>query len=61
MHANLTCALQLVLNNFQQPPPGQPAKPELKLLTTMFQGLFPAIQVEKVCAGCQAWENRVLF
>lgn len=36
----------LVLNNFQQPP-GQPAKPQLKLLASMFQGLFPPIQVDK--------------
>lgn len=36
----------LVLNNFQQPA-GQPAKPQLKLLASMFQGLFPPIQVDK--------------
>lgn len=36
----------LVLNNFQQPADG-PALPQLKLMSTMFQGLFPPIQVEK--------------
>ncbi|EIW66588.1 hypothetical protein TREMEDRAFT_74754 [Tremella mesenterica DSM 1558] len=36
----------LVLNNFQQPAEG-PALPQLKLMSTLFQGLFPAIQVEK--------------
>lgn len=35
----------LVLNNFQQPP--NAPIPQLKLMSTMFQGLFPAIQVEK--------------
>ncbi|CAD6566431.1 MAG: hypothetical protein TREMPRED_002581 [Tremellales sp. Tagirdzhanova-0007] len=37
----------LVLNNFQQPPDG-PHLPQLRLMSTMFQGLFPAIQVEKL-------------
>ncbi|EJT46811.1 rRNA binding protein [Trichosporon asahii var. asahii CBS 2479] len=36
----------LVLNGFQQPADGQPM-PQLKLMSTMFQGLFPPIQVEK--------------
>ncbi|WVQ94731.1 hypothetical protein IAU59_001811 [Kwoniella sp. CBS 9459] len=36
----------LVLNNFQQPANG-PALPQLRLMSTMFQGLFPPIQVEK--------------
>lgn len=36
----------LVLNGFQQPPDGTPM-PQLKLMSTMFQGLFPPIQVEK--------------
>ncbi|WOO85192.1 Brix domain-containing protein [Vanrija pseudolonga] len=36
----------LVLNNFQQPAEG-PALPQLKLMSTMFQGLFPPIQIEK--------------
>ncbi|ORX33629.1 Brix domain-domain-containing protein [Kockovaella imperatae] len=36
----------LVLNGFQQPADG-PAMPQLRLMSTMFQGLFPAIQVEK--------------
>ena len=36
----------LVMNNFQTPA-GQPPKPHLKLITSMFQGLFPPIQVEK--------------
>ena len=35
------------MNNFQTPA-GQPPKPHLKLITSMFQGLFPPIQVEKV-------------
>ncbi|KAK4687610.1 ribosome biogenesis protein SSF1/2, partial [Tremellales sp. Uapishka_1] len=37
----------LVLNNFQQPA-GSTALPQLRLMSTMFQGLFPPIQVEKV-------------
>lgn len=37
----------LVLNNFQQPPAGQTPKPQLKLMASMFQGLFPPIEVEK--------------
>jgi hypothetical protein len=41
---------QLVMNNFQTPA-GQPPKPHLKLITSMFQGLFPPIQVEKVSAS----------
>ncbi|KAI5454780.1 rRNA-binding ribosome biosynthesis protein [Naganishia albida] len=36
----------LVLNNFQQQP-GQPPKPQLKLMASMFQGMFPPIQVER--------------
>lgn len=36
----------LVLNGFQQPADGTPM-PQLKLMSTMFQGLFPPIQVEK--------------
>lgn len=36
----------LVLNGFQQPADGQ-SMPQLKLMSTMFQGLFPPIQVEK--------------
>ena len=36
----------LVLNNFQQPADG-PELPQLRLMSTMFQGLFPPIQVEK--------------
>ncbi|OXB34686.1 ribosome biogenesis protein SSF1/2 [Cryptococcus neoformans] len=36
----------LVLNGFQQPQNG-PALPQLRLMSTMFQGLFPPIQVEK--------------
>jgi ribosome biogenesis protein SSF1/2 len=36
----------LVLNNFQQPVDG-PELPQLRLMSTMFQGLFPPIQVEK--------------
>ncbi|ORY27467.1 putative rRNA binding protein [Naematelia encephala] len=36
----------LVLNNFQQPAEG-PQLPQLRLMSTMFQGLFPAISVEK--------------
>ncbi|RSH94601.1 hypothetical protein EHS25_004405 [Saitozyma podzolica] len=36
----------LVLNNFNQQP-GQPVLPQLRLMSTMFQGLFPAISVEK--------------
>lgn len=36
----------LVLNNFQQQPDG-PELPQLRLMSTMFQGLFPPIQVEK--------------
>ncbi|WVR03835.1 hypothetical protein IAU60_000832 [Kwoniella sp. DSM 27419] len=36
----------LVLNNFQQPANG-PHLPQLRLMSTMFQGLFPPIQVEK--------------
>lgn len=36
----------LVLNNFQQPAEG-PELPQLRLMSTMFQGLFPPIQVEK--------------
>lgn len=39
--------LQLVLNNFSQQP-DQPVLPQLRLMSTMFQGLFPAISVEKV-------------
>jgi ribosome biogenesis protein SSF1/2 len=44
--ASLTSS-QLVLNNFQQQP-GQPPKPQLKLMASMFQGMFPPIQVERV-------------
>ncbi|BEI82086.1 hypothetical protein CcaverHIS002_0212460 [Cutaneotrichosporon cavernicola] len=36
----------LVLNGFQQPTDGT-ALPQLRLVSTMFQGLFPPIQVEK--------------
>ncbi|WWC60226.1 uncharacterized protein I303_102792 [Kwoniella dejecticola CBS 10117] len=36
----------LVMNSFQQPQNG-PALPQLRLMSTMFQGLFPPIQVEK--------------
>ncbi|ODN97396.1 ribosome biogenesis protein SSF1/2 [Cryptococcus wingfieldii CBS 7118] len=36
----------LVLNGFQQPQNGA-ALPQLRLMSTMFQGLFPPIQVEK--------------
>ncbi|WWD16572.1 hypothetical protein CI109_101000 [Kwoniella shandongensis] len=36
----------LVLSNFQQPNDG-PALPQLRLMSTMFQGLYPPIQVEK--------------
>ncbi|WRT65619.1 uncharacterized protein IL334_002564 [Kwoniella shivajii] len=36
----------LVMNNFQQPANGS-ALPQLRLMSTMFQGLFPPIQVEK--------------
>ncbi|KAK1927478.1 Brix domain-containing protein [Papiliotrema laurentii] len=36
----------LVLNGFQQPAEG-PQMPQLRLMSTMFQGLFPPIQVEK--------------
>lgn len=35
-----------MLNNFQQPADGT-ALPQLRLMSTMFQGLFPPIQVEK--------------
>ncbi|KAI9632564.1 Brix domain-containing protein, partial [Dioszegia hungarica] len=36
----------LVLNNFTQQPGAKPL-PQLKLMSTMFQGLFPAISVER--------------
>lgn len=36
----------LVLNGFQQQPDG-PEMPQLRLMSTMLQGLFPPIQVEK--------------
>lgn len=39
--------IQLVLNGFQQQPDG-PALPQLRLMSTMFQGIFPPISVEKV-------------
>lgn len=35
-----------MLNNFQQPADG-PQLPQLRLMSTMFQGLFPPIQVDK--------------
>jgi ribosome biogenesis protein SSF1/2 len=43
------CALasQLVLSNFN-PAPGEAPKPQLKLMSTMFQGMFPPIQIDKV-------------
>jgi ribosome biogenesis protein SSF1/2 len=47
-HTNVP--LQLVLNNFQQQP-GQPPKPQLKLMASMFQGMFPPIQVERVSSS----------
>ena len=40
--------LKLVMNGFNQPPDAKPL-PQLRLMSTMFQGLFPPIQVEKVC------------
>lgn len=42
--------MQLVLNNFSQQP-GQTVLPQLRLMSTMFQGLFPAISIEK--ASCR--------
>jgi len=38
--------IQLVLNNFQQPADGAQL-PQLRLMSTLFQGIFPPIQVEK--------------
>lgn len=40
---------QLVLSNFN-PAPGEAPKPQLKLMSTMFQGMFPPIQIDKVRA-----------
>ncbi len=42
----LTFLDQLVLNNFSVP--GSETPKELKLLTTMFQNMFPPIQVQSV-------------
>jgi hypothetical protein len=39
--------IQLVLSNFN-PPPGEKPQPQLKLMSTMFQGMFPPIQIDKV-------------